>query len=873
MPMIKKIALMALLLVTPVAAQKGGLQSGREPHGLEVYEMAMTPSMRKWQQSQSFYHFYRWKGEGYSNYAQENYQRYVSTELEGFRTYDMYGNYVTRGFSVYSWAIDSPESSGSTVRKAPKYGSWFRNLVVSSMSKGGFYSALMIGDAISTRLTPLTFNKPAFNGIQWDFSSDRFEGTILASRLASPGTVVAGENAGGQALGDVTNLFGGHANVRLNDFSKLGFTYLNVANFSSTRGLSSNSLKGVLTEAQNEGEVETVVLRLSDDSPEDGVGGARLFSERVIINGVEHPEIVPVLRGGVRRGGVIEANGVEAIELTYNVSASFETQAGDEIEDTKGIREIEFELAIANDYRIEVTSNLQVNGQDEPVFLLVERAHGNISDGSNLRFVRFDYGLPTGRDIIGINFDIEDAGGFNLRSEWAISRSFRRFPNQTFQNHRAAQDDGIAYYVTASQDAYPYFAYGELYRIDPEYSTRAFMSDTRGFIDYENLERYTFEAVDDNDDQDRFPDWQRLWQGGDFVFGTTPFGTGGLPDPQVFPGYDENSDFISDFNQNENAQPDYDEPFVRYGVDSPEFLFGVDMNNNGIIDRFENDNLADLPYRKDRRGWNAYGGVNLNENIKLTLGSSAVDEISSKRNSDQVYAIVQGHWNWPGIEVRAYEYVRSVEDNVEDTVLFWTDPDGFREVVDRLEAADAFVNTGYFTFDYKRFGKLNIYNKLKYDFVNQRGAQADTKDDRLFLGLVNRADYPIVISDQLRFWPRWKSVYRKVNPAFATDLETNEWSQFFMLTSKYFLIPTTFVEYGLEFDVFRNLEKMPEIAPAGYKEDFNATVLAIQLSNKSSYLGYALTMNTGFRWERRNFEEEDSESRSLIFVRAFAGLK
>ena len=637
--------------------------------------------------------------------------------------------------------------------------------------------------------------------------------------------------------------------------------------------MSSNSLKGVLTEAQNEGEVETVVLRLSDDSPEDGVGGARLFSERVIINGVEHPEIVPVLRGGVRRGGVIEANGVEAIELTYNVSASFETQAGDEIEDTKGIREIEFELAIANDYRIEVTSNLQVNGQDEPVFLLVERAHGNISDGSNLRFVRFDYGLPTGRDIIGINFDIEDAGGFNLRSEWAISRSFRRFPNQTFQNHRAAQDDGIAYYVTASQDAYPYFAYGELYRIDPEYSTRAFMSDTRGFIDYENLERYTFEAVDDNDDQDRFPDWQRLWQGGDFVFGTTPFGTGGLPDPQVFPGYDENSDFISDFNQNENAQPDYDEPFVRYGVDSPEFLFGVDMNNNGIIDRFENDNLADLPYRKDRRGWNAYGGVNLNENIKLTLGSSAVDEISSKRNSDQVYAIVQGHWNWPGIEVRAYEYVRSVEDNVEDTVLFWTDPDGFREVVDRLEAADAFVNTGYFTFDYKRFGKLNIYNKLKYDFVNQRGAQADTKDDRLFLGLVNRADYPIVISDQLRFWPRWKSVYRKVNPAFATDLETNEWSQFFMLTSKYFLIPTTFVEYGLEFDVFRNLEKMPEIAPAGYKEDFNATVLAIQLSNKSSYLGYALTMNTGFRWERRNFEEEDSESRSLIFVRAFAGLK
>ena len=29
----------------------------------------------------------------------------------------------------------------------------------------------------------------------------------------------------------------------------------------------------------------------------------------------------------------------------------------------------------------------------------------------------------------------------------------------------------------------------------------------------------------------------------------------------------------------------------RYASDRPEFLFGVDMNNNGIIDRFENDDL------------------------------------------------------------------------------------------------------------------------------------------------------------------------------------------------------------------------------------------------------------------------------------------
>ena len=68
-----------------------------------------------------------------------------------------------------------------------------------------------------------------------------------------------------------------------------------------------------------------------------------------------------------------------------------------------------------------------------------------------------------------------------------------------------------------------------------------------------------------------------------------------------------------------------------------------------------------------------------------------------------------------------------------------------------------------------------------------------------------------------------------------------------MLTSKYFVVPTTFVEYGIEFDVFRNIEYKPEVVPAGFKDDFNATVLAAQLFDQSSYLGYSLTMNAGFR--------------------------
>ena len=278
------VAIVAVVLSGDIAnGQRLGFVTGREPHGVDVYDMAMTPSMRKWQYPQSLYNFYRWTGEEYSNYARENYERYVSTELEGFRTYDMYGNYITRGFEIFDWTIDSPATSGSIVRKGPKYSSWFSNLVVSSMSKGQFYSSMTIGEAIRSTLTPLTFSKPAFNGIQWDFASDKYQTTIIASRLASPGTRIQFENSSGQILGDMTNLFGIHSKVQLGDFSNLGLTYLNVSNFSTGRKLGENSLQGVLTEAQNGGNVETIVLRLSDDSPEDGDGGAQLFAERIII--------------------------------------------------------------------------------------------------------------------------------------------------------------------------------------------------------------------------------------------------------------------------------------------------------------------------------------------------------------------------------------------------------------------------------------------------------------------------------------------------------------------------------------------------------------------------------------------------------------
>ena len=68
-------------------------------------------------------------------------------------------------------------------------------------------------------------------------------------------------------------------------------TYVNANHGNSRLSVEENSLKGVLGGRLNAENVRRIVVRLSDDSPEDNTGGALLFRERIFIDDVEHPEI------------------------------------------------------------------------------------------------------------------------------------------------------------------------------------------------------------------------------------------------------------------------------------------------------------------------------------------------------------------------------------------------------------------------------------------------------------------------------------------------------------------------------------------------------------------------------------------------------
>ena len=76
-------------------------------------------------------------------------------------------------------------------------------------------------------------------------------------------------------------------------------------------------------------------------------------------------------------------------------------------------------------------------------------------------------------------------------------------------------------------------------------------------------------SVDDNDDKDRFPDWHMY---------------SGIRDRNgIFPGLDKNGNNRPDTNENDNALPDYVEPFFLYYQDPDEYDYGDDYNNNGVI--------------------------------------------------------------------------------------------------------------------------------------------------------------------------------------------------------------------------------------------------------------------------------------------------
>ncbi|MBT7550308.1 MAG: hypothetical protein HN611_16685 [Gemmatimonadetes bacterium] len=845
------VAVFAIAASNVQAATPGRERGATSQVRIEGFD-PLIPTLRKWYVPQDLYYIYDWGGYKYTNYAKEPYERYVSTQLEGLGQYDIFGNYITRGWRIYEWRQQQPLAFGSTVFKDARFGQWFQNLVVASDSKGQYFTSLTVGDRIRTTLTPLTFSRSRFNGVQWDFASDKYEATVLLSRVSEPVRVVQGSNRVQET--DYTNFMGLRGTTQIGDFINLGATLVNTNFGSSSSNFSENSRAGLLTSSQNSGNVTEIVVRIADDSPGDG-SGALFFSSQMIVDGEIMP-VNPTIEGGRQREGFLEALEEAPILLRYRVP------------DPLVVQKVSFAMVLSNDYRVEMTSDLQTNINGQPIFLPVTRAEGNVRDNTNQRVVRFDYGLPSANQIASVDLVVEDVWGMEVRGEFARNTQFQRYPNiniQKLSNLKKGEVTADAWFFNATRRSGRWFSYGEAFSMDHDYATRGYITDQNDFVDYENQRQNWFEYIDDNDDNDQLVDWPR-------------FGGGG-GDNAVFPGLDENNDLITDFNENVNLTPDYEEPFLRHYIDPPDFLFGVDMNHNTVVDRFENDEEADYPYKKGHRGWNIYGGGELYPGVNITAGRNHEWLIAGEETSEALYLMVSGLRDVPGIgKFEVFHVLKFVEDTISDNLLQWVQRPGsiggLQPFDDPMITEDTMVNQSFVGWKYTR-GNLTFMNKLRFDHFKQRGAAADRLDDSSFIGIINKADYPVEIGRNITLIPRWKNIWRKRSQPRTSQLGINELSEIISLSAVFPVLTKSRVEVGVEAIIFRNAEAIPDPLPPEYIDDFIGKVFTLQYTNRVQYQGYSITSNVGFQVNDINFGnlQDLDVSNTIAFIELFAGLE
>ncbi len=864
-----------LILLGCTAAGAQVRTTAFQPEGLHVMVGAIEPALRKWYVPQELYSEFGWEQWQYTNYAKDIYRKYTDIGLEGYRYYDIYGEYITKGWKVYDWSQDMPKDFGSAVFKSPKFSKWFGNVLVSSTRKGQYSTALTVGNEIRTTLTPLTFSKPTFNGIQMDFMCDKYAATVLTSRANQAGNVLKEDTSLPEAMTNFTNFVGLRGVVQIGRFASVGATYVNAHIGHSRMDWADYSLKGRLSTWQNATRVLQITIRFSDDSPEDGEAGTMLFQESIFING-RKADITPVIKGGILREGHWEANGDMELLLVYDISGWAYVDKQGEDKDVSDFKKVTFKFVLANDYKIEITSNAQRDERGEEIFLPVTRAPGNVKDATNQKEVVFDYGLPTANQIYGLTFELNDLAGFSLRAEYDINTRYRRFPNNNpeieIREHSLASDKSDAWYVTLQKLAHPWYAYAEAFSMDPDYSTMMYLTGIQGEVYYDNKHRYWFEFVDDNDDQDRWPDWRRkgsnqMAEGGSDAERGVDAIAGG-----VFPGLDENNDLVPDFNQNWNYWPDYEEPFLRHTVDPPEYLFGMDMNNNTVIDRFENDEEPDYPFKKDHQGYNAYVGVEALPGVKFTAGHLHEWTLSSDKRSEANYALFTLERSFPGVGIfRVFNNFKIVRDNIPDDLVQWQQLLGTRAGMiafsDPLVCQNTTVNNAYTDFSYIGIDRLTFINKLKYDTYHQKKSRLSLRDHSEMLGIVSKASYRLGSIKGITFEPRIKGMFLRKTPLGKGEPEQKDLWIFPSLINRIPVFEYGLLESGVEYTRYRDLAKRPDL------EDFHNLVFAVQFSNASAYMGYKITSKVGFRQSTQYLPDDVRRTSNTIFVQIYAGVE
>jgi hypothetical protein len=845
---------------------------------------------------------YPWWDLPYENYSLLSYRDYeYGTTRDESPTYDPFGTYILDGISLLNLSESRtlvPNVRGSSI-------SWsdagrFRNLVIMRDQYKRWSTRLMVGEQLDIHFTPLTLAKPRLPGIRWDGSSHKNSFTIVGSRASTP-------NLNGGTHSFSTYLYGAHWESQLGDMLNFGLSYINL--FQTDSEQRSGSLQGDFPSIWI--PTRSFYLMVSDDSPED-LNGVQVLNVEVYRDGAPfdiQPEIkkvphlarvddVPHLRrdrawapqsmqadrllnpgfGLFFQEGVavvptnnapLEVGGTDLLVYRFELPADVKAE------------NLHYKLQVAGDYSIDVGTTAQWEGLGR-IFAdwhNVARARGNVGDGSNMRWVSVSYGVPVGLTQFGSNVKA-DMFGLNMEAEYVSN-----FVNFLFPLHGGdrSRERNNAYFAKVLKEMGDWRLGGEYFDIPDDFQT------SLPFWSEHSQKTLPYELVEDNDDRDEWADNWEQWdpldplyvqleaqQGGD-VEAENPTGArdylnSGVVGYGVFPGLDKEGDGIVDINVNRNTTPDYIEPFLMYFVEPDDFVYGDDMNNNGIVDERENDNTPNYPYELDRTGFHLFAALEPFKEAKLRLGRYQVWQPAGGGRNEVSYAKLQYTVARDPIGWLDFHYrIKQVRDDIADPV--------YQPVVNPLSATtlsmrikrdllfmqNSRVNTFFAEAHYTGVRHLHFINAAKLEVNSLQGNGLGGGDRIVDWTWVSKGDYGYPFG-KLTITPMAKFLLQKRSAPSDLLSPLHTWEFFPIIKADYALTERTFLRAGMQgLPGFEHLFRNERAS----SQDFDARHYVLNLQTKSNYVGYDISINIGFRSTRNsliNLPREPEQKFKEFFI-------
>ena len=613
-----------------------------------------------------------------------------------------------------------------------------RNFFTFDIPSENVHHQLTVGN-FPTKFSSFTLSKELFDAARWNVTVPKAEGKVSAfiGRVTNNTFSVQEERSlpiEDQEIVSPSDWFmvglrveanlGAHR-LRLGSLPeftlplpRLGINYVNqfFTNYDLTR--TTNPFRGITVA----NPPSALFLRFSDASPEDA-GGAKIFRTRVFIDGELEYDVV----GGREPPGVLllpnrSKSGHVPLRSIDNrglqVASTARWVDGEEtftyrfvLFNPQNINSVRFELDIANDYQVELSTNSAAYDIPPPIPSKVKlSAPGNVTDDSNRRVHQFNYGELTDETTMG--FDLQTTLlGFSIEAERAWYLQTMQYPLLTGQR---TQRTAGAWFLDINRNFGPITWRSEYTRIDAFYTAGNF--------------------VDDNDDDDAYADSR---------------------EPEILIAGNTKDDLDGD------RVRDWEDDFLLFFADPPRFRLGlnresIDFNNNGEPDNLEDDDKPNyrLDYDEGSFGYHTYFKVELPfaQGLSVIPGyyeKHLIRDPESARGFYSTLAYVPKPIPYFGTVLFRHTFRRSRDMIPDDVVIRGTG----ERLEDNLALQNYLGNIFTMVADYQNVPNLTIRSKFKY----QRDMLFHTRQRVIDTALINQLRYEYRIRDDLTIAPAFRN--------------------------------------------------------------------------------------------------------------------